>query len=93
MDPYILKEYIKKKEYRDKNFAYDNKIDIWSLGTVIYECFIGSDIFYSNNIILLQRIIEKGIYKIPYEIHLSKEALAFLKGMLQYEPEKRLNIE
>ena len=35
--------------------------------------------------------IEKGIYKIPST--LSKEAVSFMNSMLQYDSEKRLNID
>ena len=92
MDPHILKELIKDKN-RDKNFSYDEKVDIWSLGTLAYELFIGSSIFDSNDIFQLYRTVEKGIYIIPYEVNLSKEAFSFLKGMLQYDPKKRLSAE
>jgi len=90
MDPYLLKNIGQKKE---ENFGYDEKVDIWSLGTAIYELFIGTKLFNSRNLEHIQYLIDKGIYIIPYEIHLSKEALAFLKGMLQYDPIKRLNID
>lgn len=58
-----------------------------------YELFIGSSIFDSNDIFQLYRTVEKGIYIIPYEVNLSKEAFSFLKGMLQYDPKKRLSAE
>ena len=93
MDPHILKEFIKHKKDKDKNFGYDEKRDIWSLGTLAYELFTGSILFDSHNIIHLYHNVEKGIYVIPYEVILSKEAFSFLKGMLQFDPKKRLSAE
>lgn len=89
MDPHILKGLITKK----KDYGYDNKVDIWSLGILFYELLIGVNPFYTNNIDQLYLNLEKGIYIIPYEIILSKESFSFLKAMLQYDPKKRFTAE
>ena len=40
MDPIILRKFSKKKDV-NLNIGYDEKADIWSIGTVCYELLIG----------------------------------------------------
>ena len=42
MDPIILNKFSKR---RDMNLGYDEKADIWSIGTVCYELLIGKAVF------------------------------------------------
>ena len=91
MDPKILRKM--KKIDNDTEFGYDQKADIWSLGTITYELLIGCPAFEANSYDELLAKIEKGNYKIPHEIILSKEAICFLNSMIQYAPEKRFKVE
>ena len=91
MDPKILRKM--QKMDNDTEFGYDQKADIWSLGTITYELLIGCPAFEANSYDELLEKIEKGNYKIPHEIILSKEALCFLNGMMQYNPNCRLKVE
>ena len=91
MDPKILRKM--QKLDNDTEFGYDQKADIWSLGTITYELLVGCPAFEANSYDELLDKIEKGKYKIPHEIILSKEALCFLNGMLQYNPNCRLTVE
>ena len=90
MDPLILKE-LQKRGKKTKKPGYDKKADIWSIGTICYEMAIGKYVFDAEKIDELIKKIEKGEYTVP--TNLSKEIISFINGMLQYGPERRLNIE
>ena len=90
MDPLILKE-LQKRGKKTQKLGYDKKADIWSIGTICYEMAIGKYVFDAEKIDELIQKIEKGEYTVP--TNLSKEIISFINGMLQYEPERRLNIE
>ena len=86
MDPGILKKFC----YNDTK-GYDEKVDIWSLGTLCYEMLIGKATFEAQSMRELQSKIEKGEYTLP--MTLSKEAVSFLNAMLQYDSKCRLNAD
>ena len=87
MEPGILRKLNKMENSRD--YGYDEKADIWSLGTICYEMLIGKCTFDANSMKELIGKVEKGNYLLPTSI--SKEAASFLNGMLQYDPKKRLS--
>ena len=89
MEPGILRKLNKMENSRD--YGYDEKADIWSLGTICYEMLIGKCTFDANSMKELIGKVEKGNYLLPTS--LSKEAASFLNGMLQYDPKKRLTAE
>ena len=89
MDPGILKK-LNKMEH-SKNYGYDEKADIWSLGTICYEMLIGKCTFDAQNMKDLVKKVEKGDYLIPKT--LSEEAVSFLNGMLQYDFKRRLTAD
>ena len=89
MDPLILKKYSTSGAVKNSELIYDEKADIWSLGTLCYQLLLGSSAFDAFNINDLISKLEEGTYKVP--TNLSKEVVSFLNGMLQYEPQKRLN--
>ena len=91
MDPQILLKM--RKIDNNQNFGYDHKADIWSLGTICYEMLIGAPPFDATSYEELVSKIQKGDYKIPNNLKLSKEAISFINGMLQHNPQKRLNID
>ena len=86
MDPLILKKF--NGGNTNKELGYDEKADIWSLGTLCYQMLIGSCAFDAYNMKELVSKIEEGTYKVP--TNLSKEVVSFLNAMLQYNPQKRL---
>ena len=86
MDPGILKKFV-----GNDNKGYDEKVDIWSLGTLCYEMLIGKATFEAKTMKELQTKVEKGEYTLPTT--LTKEAVSFLNAMLQYDPNYRLNAE
>jgi len=91
MDPYILKKMMRIDN--NTTFGYDQKADIWSLGTSTYELLIGCPAFDASSYEELFKKIENGEYRIPGEINLSIEAISFISGMLRYDPQSRLDIE
>ena len=86
MDPLIFRK-LKKLDYGNE-FGYDEKADIWSLGTLTYEMLVGKCTFEANSMGDLVKRVEKGDYLLPTS--LSKEAVSFLNCMLQYVLKKRL---
>ena len=89
MEPGILRKLNKMENSR--NYGYDEKADIWSLGTICYEMLIGHCTFDASSMKELLAKVEAGNYLLPTSI--SKEAASFLNGMLQYDPKQRLNAE
>ena len=90
MDPHILKKIARIDN--DNDYYYDQKVDIWSLGVVTYELLIGCPPFEASSYEELLSKIENGEYRIPHHVVLSIEAISFLNAMLQYNPERRLDV-
>jgi serine/threonine protein kinase len=88
MDPIILNKFSKRK---DINLGYDEKADIWSIGTVCYELLIGKAVFDAKTMNDLVEKVESGTYAVPKTV--SKEVVSFLNGMLQYDSKLRLSAE
>ena len=86
MDPVILQKFSKKD---NRQLGYDEKADIWSLGTVCYEMLIGQSVFNADTMNELVRKVENGSYNVPTSV--SKEVVSFLNGMLQYDGNNRLS--
>ena len=89
MDPLILKKLTSNGKVRE--LGYDQKADIWSLGTICYQMLIGKAAFDADDMDDLIDKVEKGKYKVPTT--LSREVVSFLNGMLQYEAKSRLTAE
>jgi serine/threonine protein kinase len=90
MDPIILKK-LNSNSKKARQLGYDQKADVWSLGTICYEMLIGRSAFDSEDMDELVEKIENGTYTVP--TNLSKEVISFINGMLQYESTKRLSCE
>ena len=87
MDPLILKKLNKKGGANA--LGYDEKADIWSLGTLCYEMLIGQAVFNADSMNDLVKKVERGSYVVPTT--LSREVVSFLNGMLQYDSKLRLS--
>ena len=87
MSPTLLHKLNNDPEYKD--VGYDEKEDIWSLGTICYELLMGRSAFESDDMDDLYKKINKGDYYVP--ITFSKETVSFLNDMLQYDSNKRLS--
>ena len=90
MDPKILMKM--KKIENNQSFGYDQKADIWSLGTVCYELLIGAPPFDASSYDDLVSKLQKGSYKIPNQLNLSKQSISFINAMLQFDPQQRYDI-
>jgi serine/threonine protein kinase len=90
MDPLILKEMANRGKKITK-LGYDQKADIWSLGTICYELLIGQYVFSAETMNELLKKVETGNYSVPTSV--SYEVVSFLNGMLQYKGEKRLSAD
>ena len=88
-DPKIVK-YIKKKlldKQNEEPNEYNEKCDIWSIGTVCYELMTGKKVFDVQTFDELVEKINEGKIEIPQTF--SKEITSFLNSMLQIDDKKR----
>ncbi|KAM9440657.1 serine/threonine-protein kinase 36 isoform 1-T3 [Clarias gariepinus] len=68
---------------------YDHTAELWSLGCILYELHMGVPPFYTNSIYQLVQLIVKDPVKWPE--NMSHDCMSFLKGLLNKDPQKRLN--
>ena len=73
MDPRILLKL--NKLDNSKDFKYEEKADIYSLGIICYILLTGNQLFDVNRMDELVKETQEGIYKIS--VHLSKETISF----------------
>ena len=83
MDPSLLNN----METKTRNQGYDQKADIWSLGTLCYEMLVGRNPFSGKSMQELYRKVKIGTYPLPNS--LSREVVFFIESMLQQDPNKR----
>ena len=88
MFPIILKK-LNSSNKKEKQLGYNEKADIWSIGSICYEMLIGKPVFDAEDMEELVKIVEEGNYTIPSSM--SREVASFLNGMLQYESKNRLS--
>ncbi|XP_070053398.1 serine/threonine-protein kinase TIO [Nicotiana tomentosiformis] len=67
---------------------YNHTADLWSLGVILYELFVGQPPFYTNSVYALVRHIIKDPVKYPD--NMSSSFKSFLKGLLNKVPQNRL---
>ncbi|XP_040460070.1 serine/threonine-protein kinase 36 [Falco naumanni] len=68
---------------------YDHTADLWSVGCILYELFVGTPPFYTSSIFQLVSIIVKDPIKWPAAI--SPDFKSFLQGLLMKDPRQRLS--
>ena len=73
--------------------VYNNKVDLWSLGVITYELLTGQPPFLGDTPKDIYNQILEGKYKLPSSLIASVEILTFINGLLQYDPQKRLDWE
>lgn len=73
--------------------SYDNKVDIWALGILLYEMLHGDAPYGEDTPILEKMELIKENKKIKYNKDLSPEVLDLIKNLLKRDPEKRFTME
>ncbi|NXI91795.1 STK36 kinase, partial [Psophia crepitans] len=68
---------------------YDHTADLWSVGCILYELFVGTPPFYTSSIFQLVSLIVKDPVKWPVAI--SPAFKSFLQGLLMKDPRQRLS--
>ncbi|KAK3004965.1 hypothetical protein RJ639_018407 [Escallonia herrerae] len=68
---------------------YNHTADLWSLGVILYELFVGQPPFYTNSVYALVRHIIKDPVKYPD--NMSTNFKSFLRGLLNKVPQNRLS--
>lgn len=91
MAPEIVKVYDCFNNEKSNLKQYNNKVDLWSLGTITYELIFGTPPFNGRNVNELFQHIKGGKLIMPNKSSASIEVISFLNGLLQFNPEKRLD--
>ncbi|XP_044763367.1 serine/threonine-protein kinase SIK3-like isoform X2 [Coccinella septempunctata] len=74
-----------------QGLKYDGpKVDIWSLGVVLYVLVCGYVPFDAPNLHILRNVVIAGKFRIPY--FMSRDCEDLIRHMLVVEPEKRLSM-
>ncbi len=72
---------------------YNEKADLWSMGTIIFLLMTGSYPFEGKNPVQVMQSITKGVYTFPSDIKISKTCLSIIHHLLQVSPERRCSFE
>lgn len=78
---YMAPELVREK-------PYDCTADLWSLGVICYELFVGQPPFYTTSLISLIHLIVEN--PVTYPENMSPDFQSFLQGLLQKNPKQRL---
>uniref|UniRef100_A0A6A7FWC7 Serine/threonine-protein kinase ULK3 n=3 Tax=Hirondellea gigas TaxID=1518452 RepID=A0A6A7FWC7_9CRUS len=84
---YMAPEILLKKQY-------DAKVDLWSVGVILYECLFGKAPYSSSTMEeLIHRIKTDKQIQIPHNTSISSKCRDLLVRCLERDPEKRIGFE
>ncbi|XP_071964439.1 serine/threonine-protein kinase ULK3-like [Antedon mediterranea] len=76
------------------NATYDAKVDLWSVGVILFECLFGKAPFASKTFSeLADKIKSNEPIKIPSSIRISDQCHDLMFRLLQRDPKQRISFE
>lgn len=78
-----------------KNIPHDHRVDLWSVGIVIFVLLVGYPPFMEENQNVLFQKIRNGEWSFLPEDwkHISDDAKDLIKGLLVVDPKERMNVD
>ena len=72
-----------------KGNKYDERADLWSMGTILYELIVGHPPFQGKSLTDLVEKVTFGRYIIPTSVNISDCCINLISGLLRSDPSKR----
>ncbi|KAG6797579.1 serine/threonine-protein kinase ULK3 isoform X1 [Apis mellifera caucasica] len=73
---------------------YDARVDLWSVGVIMYECLFGKAPYSSGSFQeLIEKIKDCRSIELPKGSHVSHECKDLLMSLLKHDPDKRITFD
>ncbi|CAD7937135.1 unnamed protein product [Amoebophrya sp. A120] len=72
-----------------QELPYNHTADLWSVGVILFELFVGTPPFYANSLYSLIHLIVKDT--VSYPSNMGAHFKDFLQGLLRKDPQQRLS--
>jgi serine/threonine protein kinase len=72
---------------------YDAKVDLWSIGIILYEMLCAEPPFMASNHIQLLKIIETTKFKFQKNIIISTDCINIIESLLVVNPKERISFD